>query len=305
MRLVFMGTPDFAKACLETLYDGGFDIAAVYTKVDTPKNRGMKLIPSPVKAYAQSVGLPVYQPQSFRDEETVQQLRDLKPDLLVVVAYGKILPQAVLDIPTYGAINMHGSILPQLRGSAPVQRSILNHCDEAGVTAMYLSAGMDEGDIIEIRRTVIQPLETSEELMARLAQIAAPLCADTVRAIEAGTAVRTPQNDAEATYAPMLSKAESPIDWDQPARYIVDQVRGLVPWPVATAAFGGTEFKIYRVEYTDQKTDKAPGSLVALTKKGLLVACAGGDVLLVRELQAQGGKRMPAPDYFRGHPITI
>ena len=174
MRLVFMGTPDFAKACLETLHDGGFDIAAVYTKVDTPKNRGMKLIPSPVKAYAQSVGLPVYQPQSFRDEETVQQLRELKPDLLVVVAYGKILPQAVLDIPTYGAINMHGSILPQLRGSAPVQRSILNHCDEAGVTAMYLSAGMDEGDIIEIRKTVIQPLETSEELMARLAQIAAP-----------------------------------------------------------------------------------------------------------------------------------
>ena len=186
-----------------------------------------------------------------------------------------------------------------------MQWSILNHCSETGVTAMYLSAGMDEGDIIEIRKTVIQPLETAEELMARLAQIAAPLCADTVRAIEAGTAGRTPQDNAEATYAPMLSKAESPIDWDQPARYIVDQVRGLVPWPVATASFGGTEFKIYRVEYTDRKTDKAPGSLVALTKKGLLVACAGGDVLLVRELQAQGGKRMPAPDYFRGHPITI
>ena len=169
MRLVFMGTPEFARACLEKLHSDGFDIAAVYTKIDTPKNRGMKLIPSPVKEYAQSVGLPVYQPQSFRDEETVQQLRELKPDLLVVVAYGKILPQTVLDIPKYGAINMHGSILPQLRGSAPVQRSILNHCDEAGVTAMYLSAGMDEGDIIEIRKTAIQPLETSEELMARLA----------------------------------------------------------------------------------------------------------------------------------------
>lgn len=167
MRLVFMGTPEFARACLKKLHSDGFDIAAVYTKIDTPKNRGMKLIPSPVKEYAQSVGLPVYQPQSFRDEETVQQLRELKPDLLVVVAYGKILPQAVLDIPTHGAINMHGSILPELRGSAPVQRSILNHCDEAGVTAMYLSAGMDEGDIIEIRKTVIQPLETSEELMAR------------------------------------------------------------------------------------------------------------------------------------------
>lgn len=187
MRLVFMGTPEFARACLEKLHSDGFDIAAVYTKIDTPKNRGMKLIPSPVKEYAQSVGLPVYQPQSFRDEETVQQLRELKPDLLVVVAYGKILPQTVLDIPKYGAINMHGSILPQLRGSAPVQRSILNHCDEAGVTAMYLSAGMDEGDIIEIRKTAIQPLETSEELMARLAQLAAPLCADTVRSIEAGT----------------------------------------------------------------------------------------------------------------------
>ena len=199
----------------------------------------------------------------------------------------------------------HFCILPELRGSAPVQRSILNHCDEAGVTAMYLSAGMDEGDIIEIRKTVIQPLETSEELMARLAAIAAPLCADTVRAIENGTAKRIPQDPSRATYAPMLRKDESPIDWDQPARYIIDQVRGLVPWPVATATLGGTEFKIYRVEYTDQKTEKAPGALVALTKKGLLVACRGGDVVLVRELQAQGGKRMPASDYFRGHPITI
>lgn len=216
----------------------------------------------------EAVGLPVYQPQSFREEQTVQQLRELKPDLLVVVAYGKILPQAVLDIPTHGAINMHGSILPELRGSAPVQRSILNHCDEAGVTAMYLSAGMDEGDIIEIRKTVIQPLETSEELMARLARIAAPLCADTVRAIENGTAKRIPQDPSRATYAPMLRKDESPIDWDQPARFIVDQVRGLVPWPVATATLGGTEFKIYRVEYTDQKTEKAPGALVALTKEG-------------------------------------
>ena len=285
MRLVFMGTPEFARACLKKLHSDGFDIAAVYTKIDTPKNRGMKLIPSPVKEYAQSVGLPVYQPQSFWDKETVQQLRELKPDLLVVVAYGKILPQ--------------------LRGSAPVQRSILNHCDEAGVTAMYLSAGMDEGDIIEIRKTAIQPLETSEELMARLAQLAAPLCADTVRSIEAGTAPRIPQDNARATYAPMLSKEESPIDWNQPARFIVDHVRGLVPWPVATAELGGTEFKIYRVEYADQKTEKAPGSLVALTKKGLLVACQDGNTVLVRELQAKGGKRMPAPDYFRGHPITI
>ena len=305
MKLVYMGTPDIARVCLEKLYTAGFDIAAVYTKPDTPKSRGMKMMASEVKQYAESVALPVIQPVSFRDDAVVEELRAIAPDLIVVVAYGKILPQRVLDIPKYGCINMHASILPELRGSAPVQRSILNHCDEAGVTAMYLSAGMDEGDIIEIRRTVIQPLETSEELMARLARIAAPLCADTVRAIENGTAKRIPQDPSRATYAPMLRKDESPIDWDQPARYIIDQVRGLVPWPVATATLGGTEFKIYRVEYTDQKTEKAPGALVALTKKGLLVACRGGDVVLVRELQAQGGKRMPAPDYFRGHPITI
>lgn len=305
MRIVFMGTPEFARACLQTLHVQGFDIVGVYTKPDTPKNRGMKLLPSPVKEYALAAGLPVFQPQSFRDEQTVQQLRELQTELLVVVAFGKILPQTVLDIPRYGAINMHGSILPALRGSAPVQRSILNHCDEAGVSAMYLSAGMDEGDIIEIRTTPIEPLETAQELMDRLAEIAAPLCADTVRAIEAGTVQRTPQDAARATYAPMLRRDESPIDWNQSARYVVDQVRGLVPWPVATATLGGTEFKIYRVEYTQQHTDKAPGSLVALEKAGLLVACADGEVVRVAELQAAGGKRMRAADYFRGHPITI
>ena len=304
MRVVFMGTPDFAASILIELKEQ-HDVVAVYTRADAVRGRGKKLVPSPVKEVALGANIPVFEPRTLRDEAEVERLRALDPDVICVAAYGMILPQAVLDIPTHGAINMHGSILPELRGSAPVQRSILNHCDEAGVTAMYLSAGMDEGDIIEIRKTVIQPLETSEELMARLARIAAPLCADTVRAIENGTAKRIPQDPSRATYAPMLRKDESPIDWDQPARYIIDQVRGLVPWPVATATLGGTEFKIYRVEYTDQKTEKAPGALVALTKKGLLVACRGGDVVLVRELQAQGGKRMPAPDYFRGHPITI
>ena len=305
MRLVFMGTPDFARACLEKLHTDGFDIAAVYTKIDTPKNRGMKLIPSPVKEYAQSVGLPVCQPQSFRDEETVQQLREWSPDLLVVVAYGKILPQAVLDIPKYGAINMHGSILPQLRGSAPVQRSILNHCDEAGVTAMYLSAGMDEGDIIEIRRTPIDPMETTSELMERLSHIAAELACDTARAIEAGTAGRTPQEESKATYAPMLSKAMSPIDWSECGQYVIDHVRGLIPWPVATAELDGKTFKIFRVEKTEKTTDKAPGTLLALTRRGLEVACGGGEVLVITELQAEGGKRMAASAYFNGHPMKL
>ena len=305
MRLVYMGTPDIARVCLQRLYERGFEIAGVYTKPDTPKNRGMKLAQSPVKEYALSVGLPVYQPQSFRDEAVCEELKALEPDLIVVVAYGKILPQRVLDIPKCGCINMHASILPELRGAGPVQWSILNHCDETGVSAMYLTAGMDEGDVIEIRRTPIEPMETSEELMARLAGIAAELACDTVSAIENGTAQRTPQDHARATYAPMLSKELSPIDWTQSERYVIDQVRGLIPWPVATAELGGRHFKIFRVEPTGKRTDKAPGTLLALDKQGLEIACGGGAVVRIAELQAEGGKRMRAADYFRGHPITI
>ena len=288
MRLVYMGTPDIARVCLQRLHERGFEIAAVYTKPDTPKNRGMKLAQSPVKEYALSVGLPVVQPQSFRDDAVVEELRALAPDLIVVVAYGKILPQRVLDIPKLGSINMHASILPELRGAGPVQWSILNHCD-----------------VIEIRKTPIEPMETSEELMARLADIAAELACDTVRAIENGTAQRTPQDNAKATYAPMLTKELSPIDWTQCERYVIDQVRGLIPWPVATAELGGKRFKIFRVEPTGKTTEKAPGTLVALDKKGLEIACGGGAVVRIAELQAEGGKRMRAADYFRGHPIEI
>ena len=305
MKIVYMGTPEIAKVCLEKLYTEGFDIAAVYTKPDTPKNRGMKLIPSEVKAYAQSVGLPVYQPETFRDDAVVEELKALAPDLIIVVAYGKILPQRVLDIPKFGCINMHASILPSLRGAGPVQWSILNHCDKTGVTAMYLTAGMDEGDIIEIRKTPIEPMETTSELMARLSHIAADLACDTARAIEAGTATRTPQDSAKATYAPMLSKAMSPIDWSESARFVIDHVRGLIPWPVATSEIDGKTFKIFRVEKTGKQTDKAPGTLLALTKQGLEVACGGGDVLVITELQAEGGKRMAASAYFNGHPIKL
>lgn len=305
MKIVYMGTPEIAKVCLEKLYTEGFDIAAVYTKPDTPKNRGMKLIASEVKTYAQSVGLPVYQPETFRDDAVVEELKGLAPDLILVVAYGKILPQRVLDIPKFGCINMHASILPSLRGAGPVQWSILNHCDETGVTAMYLTAGMDEGDIIEIRKTPIEPMETTSELMARLSHIAADLACDTARAIEAGTATRTPQDSAKATYAPMLSKAMSPIDWSESARFVIDHVRGLIPWPVATSEIDGKTFKIFRVEKTGKKTDKAPGTLLALTKQGLEIACGGGDVLVITELQAEGGKRMAASAYFNGHPIKL
>ena len=305
MKIVYMGTPDIARVCLEKIFTEGFDISAVYTKPDTPKNRGMKMAMSEVKEYALSVGLPVYQPVTFKDDAVYEELKALAPDLIVVVAYGKILPQRVLDIPKFGCINMHASLLPELRGAGPVQWSILNHCSETGVTAMYLSAGMDEGDIIDVRKTPIDPMETSSELMARLADIAAELACDTIKAIEAGTAVRTPQDAAKATYAPMLEKSMSPIDWKEPAQYVIDHVRGLIPWPVATTELGGKSFKIFRVEKTEKKTDKASGELVELNKKGLEIACANGDVLLIKELQAEGGKRMPAADYFRGHSILI
>ena len=305
MKLVFMGTPEIARVCLERLQTSGLPVAAVYTKPDTPQNRGMKLAQSAVKQYALSQNIPVFQPDTFRDNAAYEELKALAPDLIVVVAYGKILPQRVLDIPRLGCINMHASILPQLRGAAPVQRAILDHLDETGVTAMYLSAGMDEGDILEIRRTPIDPAETSGELMERLSVIAAELACDTVRAIEAGTAARTPQDNAKATYAPMLSKELSPIDWTEGPREVIDRVRGLIPWPVATAELGGAHFKIFRVENTGRTTEKAPGTLLALTKQGLEIACGRGGVLVVRELQADGGKRMPAADYFRGHPIKL
>ncbi len=305
MNIIFMGTPEIAATCLQRMLEANLNIIGVYTKPDTPKNRGMKLAMSPVKELAMEHGIPVYQPLSFKDDAVYEEMRSLRPGLVVTVAYGKILPQRFLDIPTHGCINMHASILPKLRGAGPVQWAILNHETETGVTAMYMSAGMDEGDIIEIRKTPIDPMETSDELMARLALIAADLAVDTVCNIQKGTAVRTPQDAALATYAPMLSRELSPIDWSESAEYIIDKVRGLQPWPCATAVLDGTPFKIFRVEKEDKKTDKPGGTVLALTKKGLEVACGNGEVLTVTQLQAEGKKRMPAADYFRGHPIKL
>ena len=304
MRLVFMGTPAFAAACLAAVLETEHEVAGVYTKPDTPKNRGMKLIPSEVKLLAQAHGIPVFQPNSFREDAVVEELRALAPELIIAVAYGKILPQRVLDIPPLGCINIHGSILPALRGSAPVQWAVLRDLPETGVTAMYLNAGMDEGDIIDVRTTPIGENETAGELMERLAPIGAALLKDTLAAIAAGTVSRRPQDPALASYAPMLSKELSPIDWSRPARAILAQIRGLNPWPAATATLGGVEFKIWEARPFETENRAAPGTLLALTKKGLAVACGDGALLITR-LQAPGGKAMPAADYFRGHPIQI
>lgn len=304
MRVVFMGTPDIAATCLTRLLSAPVEVVGVYTKPDMPKNRGMKLEMSEVKKVATAAGLPVFQPTTFRDDAAVEELRALKPDVIAVVAYGKILPQRVLDIPTHGCINIHASILPELRGSGPVQWAILNGLDETGVTAMYMAAEMDAGDIIEIRKTPIEPYENAQSLLDRLARIGAELLCDTLARVENGTVTRTKQDAAKATFAPMLTKALCPIDWTRTRRQIIDHVRGLDPWPVATAMIQDKRFKIYEVRPSERTTDQPAGTLLALTKQGLEVACGDG-VLVITKLQAEGGKRMAAADYFRGHPIEL
>lgn len=304
MRVVFMGTPDIAATCLTRLLSAPVEVVGVYTKPDMPKNRGMKLEMSDVKKVALDAGLPVFQPTTFRDDAVVEELRGLKPDVIAVVAYGKILPQRVLDIPLKGCINIHASILPALRGSGPVQWAILNGLDETGVTAMYMAAEMDAGDIIEIRKTPIEPYENAQSLLDRLASIGAELLCDTLASVAAGTATRTKQDESKVTFAPMLTKALCPIEWSKPRRRIIDQVRGLDPWPVATATIQDKRFKIYEVRPVERTTDQPAGTLLALTKQGLEIACGDG-VLVITRLQAEGGKRMAAADYFRGHPIAL
>lgn len=305
MRIVFMGTPEIAATCLRRICEDGHEIAAVYTKPDTPKGRGHKMAMSPVKELALEKGIAVYQPMTFKDDAVYEELKALRPELIIAVAYGKLLPQRVLDLPLHGCINIHGSILPALRGSGPVQWSILNHFDETGVTAMYMAAEMDAGDMIAVKKTPIDPMETSGELMDRIAVLGAELLSETVASIADGTVTRTPQDPSQVTYAPMLSKDLSPINWAQTRREIIDQVRGLQPWPVATTELQGKKFKIFRVEPTGKTTDAEPGTLIALTKKGLEIVCGGGEILCITQLQAEGGKRMAAADYFRGHPIEI
>ena len=304
MRIVFMGTPDIAATCLRRLCEAGLLPVGVYTKPDMPRNRGMKLAMSEVKEAALAYGLLVFQPATFKDDAVVEELRSLQPDVIAVVAYGKILPQRVLDIPKLGCINIHASILPQLRGAGPVQWAILNGLTETGVTGMYMDAGMDTGDIIEIRRTPIDPDENAQSLLDRLADMGGGLLVELMQRLDRGeTLPRTPQDHGKATLAPMLSKELCPIDWTRSAAEIYDQIRGLDPWPVATTELGGKRFKIYRAKKTDETTAEAPGTPLGVTKTGLRMACGGGEVLEITVLQAEGGKRMPAPDYFRGHPL--
>ncbi len=300
MRVVFMGTPDIAATCLKRILADGFEVVGVYTQPDRPKGRGMKLTASPVKEVALSAGIPVFQPETFREEETVQALRDLKPDICAVVAYGRILPQKVLDIPTFGCINIHASILPQYRGSAPYQWAVLDGQKETGVTAMYLVREMDAGDMIEVSKTPIGENETAGELLDRLAELGAALLSKTLSRFTQGPVPATPQDESQVSYAPMLEKTMCPIDWTKTAQQVHDHVRGLQPWPVATMELKGQPFKVHETRIVPGSGK--PGEILGLTKTGLVIACGQGAVE-IRVLQAQGGKRMAAPDYFRGHPL--
>lgn len=305
MRIVFMGTPDFAAASLKKLIDEKYEVAAVFTQPDKPRNRGMQMSFSPVKELAVANDIPVYQPVKLRDGESLKALQEIKPDILVVVAYGRILPDDILAVAPYGAINVHASLLPKYRGSAPVQWSVLNGDKYTGVSTMYLASEMDTGDVIYTDETEIGEFETSGELFDRLMAMGAELLDKTLRDIEAGTAPRTPQNHAEASYVTMLDKSMCPIEWNKTPREINKWICGLQPWPVATAEIVGDTFRIFKAEYTQNNTAKAPGSIVSAGKKGIEFACANGETLLITELQAPGKKRMKASDYLLGHPIKI
>ena len=302
MRVVFMGTSDIAATCLKQILEDGFDVVGVYTQPDRPKGRGMKLVASPVKELALAHDIPVFQPEHFKDAETAEQLRQLQPDVCAVVAYGRILPQTILDIPTKGCINIHASLLPQYRGSAPYQWAVLDGQKETGVSAQYMALKMDAGDVIDVAKTPIGPNETAGELLDRLAVLGAQLLSKTLSRVAAGSVTATAQDEAAVTYAPMLDKSMCPIDWRKTAQQVHDQVRGLHPWPVATTEIGGTRFKIHQTIVVEGSGK--PGEILELTKTGLRMACGQGAVE-IRSLQAEGGKRMAAPDYFRGHPLNL
>ncbi|MBQ5870746.1 MAG: methionyl-tRNA formyltransferase [Lachnospiraceae bacterium] len=305
MRIVFMGTPDFASASLEALMKNRFDVTAVFTQPDKPRGRGMEVSFCDVKKVALAHDLPVYQPTTLRTEEATELIRELNPDILVVVAYGKLIPDDILAIPRYGAVNVHGSLLPKYRGAAPIQWAVLNGDDITGITTMYLASKMDCGDIIYQAETKIGEYETSGELFDRLKVMGADLLIKTLNDIEAGTAPRIPQNDEDASVVHMLDKSICPIDFTATSRQVIKKIYGLQPWPVAVADIGGNDLKIFKAEYTGHQFDKTPGTVVSADNNGIEIVCGDGMSILITEVQASGKKRMPASDYLRGHPLEV
>ena len=292
-----MGTPDFAVASLRRLVEDGHEVVGVFTQPDKPKNRGMKLTFSPVKEYALTQDLPVYQPLKMRDGEALGILRELAPELIVVAAYGKILPQEILDLPQYGCINVHSSLLPKYRGAAPIQWAVLNGDKITGVTIMQMADGIDTGDMLAKAETPIGEDETAGELFDRLMVLGAELLVDTIDKLD--TITPQPQNDAEAIHAPMIRKEMGAIDWTQPAERVHDLVRGLNPWPSAFFTLEGKRMKLHRTKVVVGKGE--PGEIAVIG--GEMAVCCGENAVQLIEIQPENGKRMRGSDYLRGHAI--
>ena len=302
MRIVFMGTPEFAVPTLRALCEHGYEVAGVFTQPDRPRGRGNRLSPSPVKEYALSQGIPVFQPEKIR-RDGVDDLRALAPDLCVTAAFGQILSQEILDIPPMGSVNVHASLLPRHRGSAPINWAILQGDRQAGVTTMMMARGIDTGDMLLAAATDILPGETAGELTLRLSGIGASLLLDTLRGMEDGSVKPIPQDEARMTYDPMLTKQMGIIDWTEPAQAIVNRIHGLNPWPGCSTAIQGGRMKLLRAKVAGGSG--APGEILSAdVKDGLVIACGEGAVEIV-QLQAPGGKPMGARDYLRGHALTV
>ena len=307
LRVVFMGTPEFAVPCLAALHaDDNCEVIGVYTQPDKPRGRGQKLLPSPVKAWAEEHGLPVHQPVKIKTEEATAELRGLKPDLVVVVAFGQILSQEILDIPPHGCINVHGSLLPRYRGAAPMQWCVINGETKTGITTMMMDAGLDTGDMLLKEELPIGPDMTLEEVHDSLMEMGAQVLMKTIEELRAGTLKRVPQ-EGESNYAPMLTKETGHIDWQKSAQEIHNLVRGLNSWPGAYTAHEGQKFKIWRTVLTGETVTSGTTAgeiLAADSSQGLKVAAGDGQVLAITELQAPGKKKMQAQDYLRGNSLA-
>ncbi len=298
-----MGTPDFAVPSLRALLEGGYEVVGVFCQPDRPKGRGHKLAACPVKELASSAGIPVFQPERIKREEGVAMLKSYAPDLCVTAAFGQLLSQEILDIPPLGTINVHSSLLPKHRGSAPINWSVIKGDSVTGVTTMFTDRGMDTGDILLMRETPIGPKENAGELNDRLAVMGAELLIETIRALEAGTLVRTPQDHDAATYEPKMDKELGRIDWSKTAQEIDWLVRGTTPWPGAFTTLGDQTIKVFELTVLDGSASGVPGEIIAAdAKQGLVVSCGDHDVIL-SQIQMPGAKRMNAKDYLRGHTM--
>ncbi len=302
MKIVFMGTPEFAVPSLKALCDAGYNVVGVFTQPDRPKGRGNKVIAPPVKEEAVKRGIPVYQPLRIR-KDGLEDLKALAPDLCVTAAFGQILSQEILDIPVHGTINVHASLLPKHRGSAPINWAILQGDQTVGVTTMMTDKGIDTGNMLLKAETPYQPGETAGELTLRLAELGAALLIDTVKQLEAGTLMRIPQDECAMTYDPKLEKDMGVIDWTMGAKAIVDRIHGLNPWPGCSTAIEGGRLKLLRAHVADG-CGKPGEAIVADAKQGLIIA-AGEGAVTIDQLQAPGGKPMNAKDYLRGHPMAV